>query len=153
MRRSLSIKQIKQRKQEKSFDLRRILHGEVERAIKDSQPYAVVALLPQLLPGEEVGDLVKLSSEHLREFVRGEDCAGLIADGVLAIGLSEADAMSAQVAAHRVKTDLGLRTQHLRNTIWESGCACLPEDGRSADQLVSAAIDAANNHRRTFATW
>ena len=153
MRRSLSIKQFKQRKQEKDFDLRRTIHGHIERAIKENQPYAVVALLPQLLPGEEVGEFVKQSGEHLREFVRGEDCAGLIAEGVLAIGLSEADATSAQVAAHRVKTDLGLRTQHIRNTIWESGFACLPEDGLTADQLVGAAIEAARAHRRTFSVW
>jgi hypothetical protein len=155
MRRSLSIKQFRQRKErkeEKESDLRRTLHGQVARAVKDNQPYAVVALIPQLLPGEEVGDFVRQAGEHLSEFVRGEDCAGLIADGVLAVGLSEADGASAQVAAHRVKTDLGLRTQHLRNTIWESGYACLPEDGLTADQLVGAAIEAARTHRRAFTT-
>ncbi len=49
------------------------LEQEVERAARDASPYAVLACVPQLLPGEGVADVVEAAAASLSDLVRADD--------------------------------------------------------------------------------
>jgi PleD family two-component response regulator len=124
---------------------------ETEQAARDGRAYAIVACVPQHLPGEDVTDIVDVAAECVGEFVRGEDLAGRFDDEVLAIGLAGPSEAEAGVLAHRLRSDLRVRSYHLRSTLWEIGVATLPEGGLTAQELLASAIDAARNRHRRLA--
>jgi GGDEF domain-containing protein len=132
-------------------EFNRRLAEEVEQAARDGRRYAVVACVPQHLPGEGVTEIVDVAADCVRRIVRDGDLAGRIDDEVLAIGLPDASAADAGVLAHRLQSDLRLRSYHLRGTLWETGQTALPEGGVTAQELLSSAIDAARNRRRRLA--
>lgn len=132
-------------------DFERLLAHEVAEADADGRAYAVVAVVPQRLPGEGVADVVRAATSCVRDLVRDEDIAGRLDDEVLAVGLYNGDAIVARVFAHRLQGDLRLRSFHLRNTLWETGYAVLPDDGNTANALLRAAIEAARSRRRRMA--
>lgn len=121
---------------------------EVEQAARDGHTYAVVACVPQHLPGENITEAVDIAAECVRDFVRQGDMAGRLDDKVVAIGLSETAASEASVLAHRLQGELRLRSYHQRSTVWETGVATLHESGSTAQELLASAIDAARNRRR-----
>lgn len=126
----------------------RRVHGAVAQAAQAGVSYAVLACIPQHMPGESVDDVLELAASAVRKFVRQEDLAGLIDGEVLVIGLAETDLAAARIFGYRLQSDLGVRSARLRTTIWDAGVATLPEDGSSATELLLAAIDAARNRRR-----
>lgn len=127
------------------------LKREVEQAAKDQRPYAVLACVPQGLPGEIASDVVSVVAECVLGFVRDADLPGIIGHDIVALGSAETGAAGAQVLAHRLQNELTLRSTPLRNTVWESGFACLPEDGLTAEELLDAAIRFARTRRRRLA--
>lgn len=133
-------------------DFERQLTREVEVATVQQAPIAVLAVVPQRLPGEGVAEIVRAAANCVRELLRDEDVAGHLDEEILAVGLLNCDRTNADVLAFRLQSDLRLRSQHLRNTNWEIGVACLPEDGSTAEELVAAAIDAARNRRKRIAS-
>lgn len=134
-----------------SREFRRRLAEEVERAAGEGRPYTVVACVPQHLPGEGVSDIVRVAAGCVRNLVRHDDLAGRLDDEILAIGLPDTGADGARVFCYRLQGDLRLRSYHLRNTVWDAGFACLPEDGSTAPELLRAAIRAARTRRRRLA--
>ncbi|OGO49967.1 MAG: hypothetical protein A2148_07650 [Chloroflexi bacterium RBG_16_68_14] len=134
-----------------SREFRRRLTEEVERAAREERPYTVVACVPQHLPGEGVGDIVRVAADCVHNLVRDDDLAGRLDDDILAIGLPDTDADGARVFCYRLQGDLRLRSYHLRNTVWDADFACLPEDGSPAEELLQAAIKAAKTRRRRLA--
>lgn len=130
---------------------KRRLAGEVAHAAREARPYSVIACVPQQLPGEHLADIVQAAAACIRNVVRDEDLAGRLKDDTLAIGLPETGVDGARVLAHRLTSELRLRTAHLRSTIWQAGFACLPEDGSTAEALLHAAIEAAKESRRRVA--
>jgi GGDEF domain-containing protein len=126
---------------------KRQLAREVERAAREGYAYAVIACAPQQLPGEQVVDVVQVAAACVRNLLRTEDLAGRLTRDALAMGLPETDAAGARVLAFRLKSDLRLRTAHMKTTLWEAGFASLPEDGSTAEELLKAAIEAARNSR------
>ena len=115
-------------------------------------PLAVIAAVPQRLPGEGVAEIVRAAANCVRDLVRDEDVAGHLDEDILAVGLPNCDRTSAEVLAFRMQSDLRMRSHHLRFTNWEIGVACLPDDGSTAEELVAAAIDAARNRRKRIAS-
>jgi GGDEF domain-containing protein len=115
-------------------------------------PFAVIAVVPQRLPGEGVAEIVRVAANCVRDLIRDEDVAGHLDEDILAVGLPNCDRTSAEVLAFRMQSDLQMRSHHLRFTNWEIGVACLPADGSTAEELVAAAIDAARNRRVRIAS-
>ncbi len=127
------------------------LKREVEQAAKDQRPYAVLACVPQGLPGEIASDVVSGVAECVLGIVREQDMPGMPRRDIVALGLPETDSAGVQATAHRLQNELTLRSTPLRNTVWESGFACLPEDGLTAQELLDAAIRSARTRRRRLA--
>jgi hypothetical protein len=132
-------------------DFSHLLASAIAQALEQGEAYAVLALVPQRLPDEDVGSVVQVAAECVDKLVRDDDLAGYLEGETIAVGLRHGDRTAAQVFAHRLRGDLGLRSFHLRSTIWETGSAVLPDDGTTADELIDVAIDAARNRRRAMA--
>ncbi len=130
---------------------RRLLAGDVARAVEEGRQYAIVACVPQHLPGEGVADIVEIAAKCLQRLVRDGDTAGRINDHILAVGLPDTDPTEARVFAHRLQSDFELLSAHYRNTVWDAGFACLPPDGSTGQGLLDAAIQAARTRRRRLA--
>ncbi len=130
---------------------RRLLAGDVARAVEGERQYAIIACVPQHLPGEGVADIVEIAVKCVRRLVRDGDTAGRINDHILVVGLPNTDPTEARVFAHRLQSDLELLSAHFRNTVWDAGFACLPADGSTGQELLDAAIQAARTRRRRFA--
>ena len=123
----------------------------VEEAAESQRPYTVLACVPQNLPGENTADIVNVVGRCILGLIRDGDLPGIVGRDIVALGLAETDAAGAQVLAHRLQNELTLRSTPLRHTIWESGFACLPEDGLTAAELLDAAIRSARTRRRRLA--
>ena len=134
-----------------AFKLRLKLTREVEQAARAQRPYAVLACVPQSLPGEITADAVNAVAECVVGFVREQDIPGMAGRDIVVLGSAETDAAGAQALAHRLQNELTLRSTPLRNTVWESGFACLPEDGLTAEELLDAAIRSARTRRSRLA--
>ena len=132
-------------------DFLRLLVGEVGDALREGRPYAILAVVPQHFPHEDMTDVVRVAASCVRELVRDGDLAGHADDLILAIGLYNGDRTAANILSQRLQGDLRLRSFHLRSTIWETGVACLPEDGITAQELLEASIIAARMRRRRLA--
>ena len=126
----------------------RLLADEVERADAGSYPFSIIACVPYRLPGKQAADVVRVAAACIREILRRDDLAGHLNEDILAIGLPDTKPDDARVVAHRLKSDLGLRTAPWRTTKWEAGVASLPEDGETAEELILAAIEAAKESHR-----
>ena len=129
----------------------RKLKRAVEEAAESQLPFAVLVCVPQSLPGENNSDIVDVVGRCILDLIRDTDLPGILERNIVALGLADTDAAGAQILAHRLQNELTLRSTPLRNTIWESGFACLPEDGLTAEELLDAAISSAKNRRRRLA--
>ena len=127
------------------------LDAEIDRATKENLPYAVLACVPQQLSGEDTTDLIAAAAESLPELIRQSDHVGLLPSLVLAIGAPETAASGAQALAHRLQSELSIRSMHIRTTKWQAGYACGPEDGETLQEILQTAIDAARMKRRHLA--
>jgi len=116
--------------------------------LSQGQPYAVVACSPQQLPGERLPEVAKAAAACVRSLVRESDIAGRLEDDTLVIGLPDTEASGARVLAHRLKSELGLKTARLGSTKWQAGFASTPEDGLTPDELLAAAIEHAKDSTR-----
>jgi hypothetical protein len=132
-------------------EFERQLELELRVATVRETDYAIIVAVPQHLPGEGVADVVRTAAHCVENLIRDGDIAGHLDDDVLAVGLQNRDRVNADALAFRMQGDLRLASQHLRNTNWEVGVACLPDDGSTMEELLSAAIAAARNRRRNFA--
>jgi hypothetical protein len=132
-------------------DFFRLLTAEVDAAAREGQLYAVLAVVPQHFPGEDMTDAVRVAAACVRELVRAGDLAGYVDDVIVGIGLYNGDRTSAAILSQRLQGDLRLCSAHVRSTIWEIGAGCLPGDGTTADELLGAAIDATRTRRRRLA--
>ena len=133
---------------ERGLELERRLIVAVARAAASEEPYTVVACVPQQLPGEDMAPVIEACAQHVGEIVRDDDIVGLLDNEVLVVGLRETGTVAARVFAYRLQSDLRLRSQPIRNTVWETAYATVPQDGESAEEVVVAAIDGAKNRRR-----
>lgn len=133
-----------------SPDLLRSLAADVDRAAEEGRPYAIVACMPQRLFDQ--GDaVIEAAAASLRDLLRDDDIPGLFGrDQCIVIGLPDTALDGARVLAHRLKSDLGLRTAHLGTTVWMAGYACLPDDGTTAEELLRAARHAVTGSRGHF---
>ena len=129
-------------------DFRRQVVAEIDRATKENLPYAVLACVPQQLSGEDATDLIEAAAGSLPGLVRQSDLVGLLPSQVLAIGAPETPASGAQALAHRLQSELSIRSMHIRTTKWQAGYACGPEDGATLQELLQSAIDAARAGQR-----
>jgi len=127
------------------------LEGRVASAAEEGRGYAIVAVAPQQLPGEHISEIVSDLVARLPALVRATDIAGMVAGEALVVGMEDADRVSAAVLADRLQSDLRLWTLHIQNTAWESGIACLPDDGSRAEELLQTAIDETKTRRRRLA--
>ncbi len=135
-------------KLERGLELERRLIVAVARAAAAGEPYTVVACVPQQLSGEELAPVIEACAQHVGEIVRDDDIVGLLDNEVLMVGLRETGTVAARVFAYRLQGDLRLRSQPIRNTVWETAFATMPQDGGSAEELASAAVEGAKNRRR-----
>lgn len=133
---------------EEGLALERRLMVAVERAAVEDKPYTIVGCVPQRLPGEDIAQVVGACAQYVTGFVRDDDIVGLLDNEILMVGLRETGANRARVLAFRLQADLRLRSQTLRNTVWETACATMPADGTSAEELILAAVAGAINRRR-----
>jgi hypothetical protein len=115
-------------------------------------PLSILAVVPQRLPGEGVAEIMHVAGTCVRDLLREDDIAGHLEEDILAIALPDCDRINADVLAFRLQSDLRMRSHHLRNTKWEIGVVCGPEDGLSGAELLEAAIDAARNRRKRLAS-
>ena len=135
-------------KLERGLDLERRLMVGVERAAVGGEPYTIVACVPQRLPVEDISQVVDVCAQYVGGIVRDDDIVGLLDNEILMVGLRETGANAARVFAFRMQGDLRLRSQPIRNTVWETAYATMPQDGDSAEELMLAAIHGAINRRR-----
>jgi hypothetical protein len=133
-------------------DFAKQLELELRVASVQRQHLAVLAAVPQHLPGEGVEEIVKVASSCVRDLVRDEDVAGHLDGDILAVALLNCDRANADVLAFRLQSDLRMRSHHLRNTNWETGVACFPEDATEPKELLEAAVSAARNRRKRIAS-
>ncbi len=120
----------------------------VERAAVAGEPYTIVACVPQRLPGEDVTQVIEACVQHAHGLVRDGDVVGLLDDEVIVVGLRETGTVAARVFAYRLQGDLRLSSRPIRNTVWETAYATMPQDGDSAEELTLAAMEGAKNRRR-----
>lgn len=135
-------------KLERGLELERRLMVAVERAAVDGEPYTVVACVPQRFPGEDIVQVIEACVQYAHELVRDDDIVGLVDNETLLVGLRETGTVAARVFAYRLQGDLRLRSRPIRNTVWETAFATMPQDGDSAEELTLAAITGAMNRRR-----
>lgn len=135
-------------KQAEGLELKERLMAEVERAVAEQEPYAIIASIPQRLPGEEISDVIQVGARCAVDLVRDGDVVGLLDGEIIVVGLSGTTPNLARVFAYRLQSDLRLRTHALRNTVWETAFACLPQDGESSEDLLQNAIERAVTRRR-----
>ncbi|MCH7697854.1 MAG: hypothetical protein IH865_02795 [Chloroflexi bacterium] len=135
-------------KQAEGLELKERLMAEVERAVAEQEPYAIIASIPQRLPGEEISDVIQVGARCAVDLVRDGDVVGLLDGEIIVVGLSGTTPNLARVFAYRLQSDLRLRTHALRNTVWETAFACLPQDGESSEDLLQNAIERAITRRR-----
>ncbi len=135
-------------KLERSLELKRRLMVAVERAAVAGESYTVVACVPQRLPGEDIAQVMDVCSQHVNGIVRDDDIVGLMDNETLVVGLRETGTVAARVFAYRLQGDLRLSSRPIRNTVWETAYATMPQDGDSAKDLTLAAIEGAKNRRR-----
>jgi GGDEF domain-containing protein len=132
-------------------DFLHLLSAEVDDALREGRPYAILAVVPQHFPDEDMSDVVKIAASCVRDLVRDGDLAGHADGEIMAIGLFNGDRTAANILSQRLQGDLRLRSFHLRSTNWETGVACLHDDGKSASELLEGAIIAARMRRRRLA--
>ncbi len=125
----------------------RLVGYDLVSAAKQEQPYSVIVCFPQHFSDEHLDELVKAAAKCVQALVRDHDLAGRLAEDVLAIGLPNTAAEGARVLAYRLKGDLAAKTAHLRSSVWETGYACLPDDGTEATDLLEAAYQSAKHER------
>jgi len=130
------------------LDLERRLMLAVETAGGNGDAYTILGCVPQRLPGEDISDVVAAVTQYATEVVRDGDIVGLIDGEIIILGLQDTGPNQARVFAHRLQGDLRLYSQKLRNTVWETGYACLYDHGDSAEELTLQAIENAKNRRR-----
>jgi hypothetical protein len=118
------------------------------RAGIDEQPHAIVACVPQRLPGEYIADVVAFAASHIAGLVRDTDTMGIVDDEIIVFGLVDAGPNAARAIAHRLQGDLHLHSRSLRSTVWETAAVCWPADGVAADDLLATAIEGAMTRRR-----
>ena len=135
-------------KLEQGLALEQRLMVAVERAAVEGEPYTIVACIPQRLPGEDIAPIIDLCVQHVTGLVRDDDIVGLLDNEVLVVGLRETGAHAARVFAFRLQGDLRMRSQPIRNTVWETAYATMPDDGGSAEELTLVAIEGAMSRRR-----
>lgn len=129
-------------------ELQSLLEAAVERATAEQEPYTIVACVPQRLPGEEIGDVVQAGAKCAFNLVRDGDVVGLLNEEIVIVGLVGTTPNLARVFSFRLQGDLRLATSHLRNTVWETAYACLPDDGESCEELLHRAVEGAAQGRR-----
>ena len=132
----------------RGLELERRLMVAVERAAVADEPYAVVACIPQRLLGEDIAQVIDAAAQYVSGLVRDDDIVGLVDGEILVVGLRETSAAAARVFAFRLQGDLRLRSQPIRNTVWETAHAAMPQDGDSAEELTLSAIEGAKTRRR-----
>jgi PleD family two-component response regulator len=133
-------------------DFERQLLLELKAAIVGESQFSVLAVVPRLLPGEGVEDILRAAAGCVRNLIRDDDFAGHLDGDILAVGLPNCDRVNADALAFRMKSELRMCNQRLRNTNWEVGVACLSEHGSTIEELLVTAIDSARNGRRTLAS-
>ncbi len=135
-------------KLERGLALEQRLIVAVERAAVAGESYAIVACVPQRLSGEDIAQVVEACVQYIGEIVRDDDIVGLLDNEILVVGLRETGTVAARVFAYRLQGDLRLRSQPIRNTVWETAFATMPQDGDSSEELTLAAIAGAMSRRR-----
>jgi hypothetical protein len=130
------------------LELERHLMVAVERAAANAQTYTILACVPQRLPGEDISDVVATVAQYATEIVRPGDVVGLLDAEVIILGLQDTGPNQARVFAHRLAGDLRLHSQRMRNTVWETGYSCLPDNAESAEELLLEAVENAITRRR-----
>ena len=123
---------------------------ELQQAASYSRKVSMVVCLPQIIPGEDDSEALKIVGSCIRKLVRDVDLAGPTDDGV-GVVLVETSARGAQSLAQRLRSELGLRGSHLRAPIWLVGVATFPEDGQHLKAMLSAARVSARASRRDAA--
>jgi hypothetical protein len=130
----------------------KLLADAIARALNHEESYAVLAVIPQGLPGEDIRPLLDVAAKCVGELVREHDIAGYLEGEMIVVGLHSGDGTAAQVFSSRLQGDLRLRSFHLRSTNWDTGYAVLGEDAETAEELIDAAIASARNRRRQMAS-
>lgn len=128
------------------------LRRSVEEAAEERRAYAVIACVPNALPGEVTSDVFDAVANCVLGMVRDDDLPGLLDSDAVIVGLPGTDATGAQVLAHRLQSELTLRSTPFRNTVWDAAFACLPGQGLTADELLSSAIELARTRRTRLAS-
>ena len=130
------------------LELEQRLMVAVERSAVAGDSFAVFGCVPQRLSGEDISEVVATVAQYVTEIVRDGDVVGLLDGDIIVIGLTNTGPNQARVFAHRLQGDLRLYSQRVRNTVWEIGYACLPEDGEASDELLLGAVEGALTRRR-----
>jgi GGDEF domain-containing protein len=97
--------------------------------------------------GEDVSDLLDAAEPALREVLREEDLSGRLTHDMLVVGLTGLSPDTVRSLSYRLKGDLQLRSTHIRQSVWETGYASMPEDGATPEELLAIAMRNARNAR------
>ena len=126
------------------------LGAQLERAIQYDDSFSVIACVAQGLPNENFEDVISVAEECVRARLRDDDRAGRLDRSTLIMGLPGTSLQEAKSLAFRLMGDFGLGAAHLRPTTWRTGVATFPQDGVRVQELIDAAIEAAQDARMTY---
>ncbi len=126
------------------------LGAQLERAIQGDDSFSVIACVAWGLPGEDLEDVISVAWRCLRKTLRDDDRAGRLDRSTLIIGLPGTSNRGAKSLAVRLIGDFTLLAAHLRPTNWRTGVTTYPQDGVRVQELVDAAIEAAQAARTAY---
>lgn len=121
------------------------LEEEIVRVQRYGGALSVFAITPQRLANALDEREGASASEFVRTQLRFNDLVSVMTDGTVVAILPETEFDGARVVAHRIASDLTVRSTAERHRKWLSGVSAFPTDGEDPPALMQSAIDRAQH--------
>ena len=122
------------------------IEEEIFRADRYGRPLVILCALPQRVPSEALPPKEMASAtDAVIAQLRFSDRVGTLSDGTIVAVLPETSADVARAVAHRIATDLAIRSAGTNFRKWFVGTSTFPDDGGDPPAIVTAAIQRAES--------
>jgi hypothetical protein len=120
------------------YILRR-LDDETTRARRYHRPLSVMAATPVLIPGEQpTRVMLEVGAAAAQAAARATDLVGWLGEHGILVVMPETKQQDANVAMHRWRNEMWMRSQHVGGQKWRFAAIENPEEFETAWQLVAA---------------
>jgi hypothetical protein len=131
-------------------DLREAVSGMTERRRRSPKTFAVLTLIPQLMPGERLHRAEHaVATQTFGASLRSGDSYCAMDDDSYVVLLSGTTDDLALTVAHRLAQELLTRSANVQRRIWHAGVASYPRDGRTEAALMRLARQSALRSRES----